>query len=118
MVERSKESLEEAYKRLEHSPLAERVPEQSVPKRTPADPWIIAKRATEDLYRSIPVVGMSHSLQAEEIIFMVELVAVMTFNAVDCPLSPEKINEIREKADKYYFDNIDKVPDMRKMKDH
>jgi hypothetical protein len=116
MPERSKEALEEAYKRLEGSPLAERPPVPEPVKRTKKDPWVVAKRASEDLFRSIPIVGMSHSLEPEEIIYAVELMAVTTFNAVDCPLSPAKVNEIRQKADDYYFDNIDKVPDLRKVK--
>jgi hypothetical protein len=117
---RSLDSLVKSYEKLEKSPLAERLPAE---ERDPADPFGLTKKkkksadpleegkeAAERVTKFIALCAAELGLSPENVIFAVELAALNTLNAKDCPVPAERIEQIRQAAFEYYRDSLPKIP--------
>jgi hypothetical protein len=96
-------------------------------ERTPNDPFGFAKpkKKTKDHYAEgkeagrritqfIGLVASEMGLDPDQVMFGVELAALNTFNAQDCPMSEEHIAKAREDAFDYYARSLREIPDVKK----
>jgi hypothetical protein len=122
---RSVDDLAKTYAKLENVPAwTTRPPEAE--ERSPADPlglnkkrkpspdvFAEAKEAAVRITKFIALCASELELPAEQTIFAVELTALNTLNAQDCPVSSARINEIRQEAFSYYSASLSKLPDIK-----
>ena len=77
----------------------------------PNDPFKDGKEIGERVTKFIALCSSELNVEAAQVIFGVELAALNTLNAKDCPISEDVINAIREKAFKYYTASLSKIAD-------
>lgn len=117
---RSIEELQKAYEKYENSPAlnAEAVDDErdisdplglNTKKKRSADPFEAAKVVAERITKFIMLAAAEEGLDPENVIFAVELSALNTLNADDCPLKGAAQDRVREAAFKYYKESITKL---------
>jgi hypothetical protein len=82
-------------------------------KAAGGDPYSEAKEAAVRLTRFVGFCASEMELAAEQTIFAVELTALNTLNAQDCPVKGPKIEQIRQDAFQYYQRSLSKIPDPK-----
>jgi hypothetical protein len=121
---RSLDDLAKTYEKIENVPAWAARPEaeeRSVKdplglgkkKKAPADPYADGKEAAVRITKFIALCARELELSPEQTIFAVELTALNTINAQDCPLKADKINEVRDAAFSYYESALKKIPDPK-----
>jgi hypothetical protein len=85
----------------------------SAKKKPSVDPFGEGKEAAVRVTRFIALCASEMQLAPEQTIFAVELAALNTLNARDCPVKQDRINEIREMAFKYYAQSLPKIPNPK-----
>jgi hypothetical protein len=122
---RSVEDIAKTYEKIENVPAWTTRPEESEErdakdplgitrkKKPTTDPFAEAKEAAVRMTKFVALCASEMELPAEQTIFAVELMALNTLNAKDCPVKPERINQIRDAAFKYYKDSLSKIPDPK-----
>ena len=123
---RAVEDLAKTYEKLENVPaFANRQPEAEerstkdplglgAKKKDTGDPFFEAKEGAVRLTKFVAFCASEMELNSEQIIFAVELTALNTLNAKDCPIKAVRIDQIREAAFKYYQGALSKIPDPKK----
>ena len=97
----------------EERPVSDPLGLRSKKKKAPIEPFSEGKEAAVRLTKFVALCASELELEPEDTIFAVELTALNTINAKDCPLSAVRIDQIRESAFKYYQGSIGKIPDPR-----
>lgn len=122
---RSLEDLAKTYEKIENVPAwsgrTEAKEERSVgdplglsaKKKPTADTYAEGKEAAVRITRFIALCASEMQLAPEQTLFGVELAALNTLNARDCPVKQDRINEIREAAFKYYSQSLSKIPNPK-----
>lgn len=82
-------------------------------KKPSADPFSEGKEAAVRITKFIALCASEMQLAPEQTLFAVELSALNTLNARDCPVKQARINEIREMAFKYYAQSLPKIPNPK-----
>lgn len=82
-------------------------------KKDVADPFAEGKEAAVRITKFIALCARELELSPEQTLFAVELTALNTINAKDCPLESGKINEVRDAAFAYYSAALKKIPDPK-----
>jgi hypothetical protein len=82
-------------------------------KKASADVYADGKEAAVRITKFIALCARELELSPEQTIFAVELTALNTINAKDCPLESNKISEVRDAAYEYYVAAIKKIPDPK-----
>ena len=82
-------------------------------KKVSSEPFAEGKEAAVRLTKFVALCASELELEAEDTIFAVELTALNTLNAKDCPLKAARIDQIREAAFKYYQSSLGKIPEPR-----
>ena len=80
-------------------------------KKEGSDAFADGKEAAVRLTKFVAYCALELELAAEQTIFAVELTALNTLNAKDCPVRAERVEQIREAAYKYYKASLSKIPD-------
>jgi hypothetical protein len=121
---RSLDDLAKTYEKIENIPAWAARPEAeersikdplglNKKKKTPADPFADGKEAAVRITKFIALCARELELSPEQTIFAVELTALNTINAQDCPLKTEQINQARAQAFSYYESALKKIPDAK-----
>jgi hypothetical protein len=117
--EHTPEKLDDVLKYFEKSGIlnpTDTRPRVARPKRTPKDPYAVAKFTVEklrrwfedcivdeDMVNHAPVNGVKPAM---EVVFTVELFWLNVINANNIPATPEEIQAARDAAYTYYKNNI------------
>lgn len=121
---RSLDDLAKTYEKIENVPAWAARPEAeersvkdplglSKKKKAPTDPYADGKEAAVRITKFIALCARELELSPEQTIFAVELTALNTINAKDCPLEAGKISEVRDEAFAYYESALKKIPDPK-----
>lgn len=119
--------LAKGYERVANSPAFAAATASPEEERTPNDPFGFAKpkKKTADRYAEgkeagrritqfIGLVSAEMGIDPDQVMFGVELAALNTFNAQDCPMTEEQIAKAREAAFDYYARSLQEIPDVKK----
>lgn len=120
---RSMEDLAKTYERIENIPAWSQKttePERDVKdplgltakRPKPAGTFDEGKEAAVRITKFIALVASEMELDPEQTIFGVELAALNTLNAQDCPVPQAKIAEVRKAAYEYYVASLKHLPDF------
>lgn len=123
---RAIDDLAKTYEKIENVPAWSTRPEESDerPVNDPfglkakkkiagADPYAEGKEAAVRMTKFVALCAAELGLEPDQTIFAVELTALNTLNARDCPVSSAKIDQIRNAAFNYYQESLSKIPDKK-----
>lgn len=124
---RALDDLAKTYEKIENVPAwtaaapapAERSPgdpfglSANQKKNKSVDPFLEGKEAATRLTRFIALCAAEMALAPEQTIFAVELAALNTLNAQDCPVPAQELQRVRNEAFKYYEASLSKIPDVK-----
>lgn len=123
---RAVEDLAKTYEKIENVPAWVTRPEEAEErpvndpfglkgkKKAPgADSYLEGKEAAVRMTKFVALCAAELGLEPEQTIFAVELTALNTLNAKDCPVSAAKIDQIRNAAFKYYQESLPKIPEKK-----
>lgn len=77
------------------------------------DRFADGKEAAMRITKFIALCASEMGLEPEQTIFAVELAALNTLNAQDCPVAAGEIEKIRNEAFRYYEQALPKIPDAK-----
>ena len=104
------EQLQSLYDKIDQTAFGDR-PDIPSLRTSTGDADLDAKYMVQDMMAFFLLRSMEVKAAPETMLFATELFALNVFNAKDCPLPMNKRNEVRERAYKYYSENLVKVPD-------